>query len=110
GVARVCLEADGTSIGAIYGRVKTMMYMATDRTSALLEAILCCRKGGTVSVPGVYGGLLDMFPCGAAFDKGLTLKMGQTHVHQYLRPLLERIQNGEIDPSLVIQQRIRPQD
>src|SRR5438270_8621676 len=106
----VGLEAHGTSIGAIYDRVKTMMYMATDRTTALREAILCGRKGGTVSVPGVYGGLPDKFPFGAAFDKGLTLKMGQTHVHQYLRPLLERIQNGEIDPSFVITHRMRLED
>src|ERR671932_948131 len=103
----VGLEAHGTSVGAIYDRVKTMMFMATDRTTALREAILCCRKGGTVSVPGVYGGLLDKFPFGAAFDKGLTLKMGQTHVQRYLRPLLERIQNGEIDPSFVITHRMR---
>ena len=106
----VGLEAHGTSIGAIYDRVKTKLYMATDRTSALREAILCCRKGGTVSVPGVYGGLLDKFPFGAAFDKGLTFKMGQTHVHKYLRPLLERIQNGDIDPSFLITHRVRLED
>jgi len=86
------------------------MYLATDRSTALREAILCCRKGGTVSVPGVYGGLLDKFPFGAAFDKGLTLKMGQTHVQRYLRPLLGRIQNGEIDPSFVITHRMRLED
>jgi threonine dehydrogenase-like Zn-dependent dehydrogenase len=106
----VGLEAHGTSVGAIYDKVKTMMYLATDRSTALREAILCCRKGGTVSVPGVYGGLLDKFPFGAAFDKGLTLKMGQTHVQRYLRPLLERIQNGEIDPSFVITHRMRLAD
>jgi threonine dehydrogenase-like Zn-dependent dehydrogenase len=106
----VGLEAHGTSIGAIYDKLKTTIYLATDRTAALREAILCCRKGGTVSVPGVYGGLLDKFPFGAAFDKGLTLKMGQTHVHKYLRPLLERIQNGEIDPSFVITHRMRLED
>jgi len=106
----VGLEAHGTSIGAIYDKVKTVMYLATDRSTALREAILCCRKGGTVSVPGVYGGLLDKFPFGAAFDKGLTLKMGQTHVQRYLRPLLGRIQNGEIDPSFVITHRMRLED
>ena len=66
-----------------------------------------CRKGGTVSIPGVYGGLLDKFPIGAAFAKGLTFKMGQTHVQRYPSPLLERIQQGEIDPSFVITHRIR---
>jgi threonine dehydrogenase-like Zn-dependent dehydrogenase len=103
----VGLEAHGTSIGAVYDKVKTMMFMATDRTTALREAILCCRKGGTVSIPGVYGGLLDKFPFGAAFDKGLTFKMGQTHVHRYLRPLLERVEKGEIDPSFLITHRMR---
>src|SRR2546423_1109722 len=106
----VGLEAHGTSIGAIYDKVKTLMFMATDRTTALREAILCCRKGGTVSVPGVYGGLLDKFPFGAAFDKGLTFKMGQTHVHRYLRPLLERVARGEIDPSFIITHRMNLED
>ena len=69
-----------------------------------------CRKGGTVSIPGVYGGLLDKLPFGAAFAKGLTFKMGQTHVHRYLRPLLERIENGEIDPSFVITHRLTLDD
>ncbi|MDT5157043.1 MAG: hypothetical protein QOH51_1400 [Acidobacteriota bacterium] len=106
----VGLEAHGTSIGAVYDKVKTMMFMATDRTTALREAILCCRKGGTVSIPGVYGGLLDKFPFGSAFDKGLTFKMGQTHVHRYLRPLLERVVQGEIDPSFLITHRMNLSD
>ncbi|HEX3560585.1 MAG TPA: zinc-dependent alcohol dehydrogenase [Pyrinomonadaceae bacterium] len=106
----VGLEAHGTSIGAIYDKVKTTLFMATDRSTALREAILCCRKGGTVSIPGVYGGLLDKFPFGAAFDKGLTFKMGQTHVHRYLRPLLERVERGEIDPSFLITHRVRLED
>ena len=67
------------------------MYLTTDRLHALRQAIQVCRKGGTVSIPGVYGGFLDKVPFGAAFAKGLTLKMGQTHVHRYLRPLLKRI-------------------
>ena len=82
------------------------MYLATDRPHALRQAIMACRKGGTVSIPGVYGGLLDKFPIGAAFAKGLTLKMGQTHVHRYMQPLLERIERGEIDPSFVITHRV----
>src|SRR5438445_13856282 len=80
--------------------------MATDRPTALRMAIMACRKGGHVSIPGVYGGLLDKFPFGAAFSKGLTFKMGQTHVHRYLRPLLERVQRNEIDPSFVITHRL----
>jgi threonine dehydrogenase-like Zn-dependent dehydrogenase len=102
----VGLEAHGTTLDAWYDRVKTTMYMATDRIHALREAIGACRKGGTVSIPGVYGGWLDKFPLGAAFAKGLTLKMGQTHMHKYLQPLLERIERGEIDPSFVITHRI----
>jgi len=98
----VGLEAHGTSLDAIYDRVKTMAYTATDRLTVLRQAIQACRKGGTVSIPGVYGGLLDKVPMGAAFAKGLTMRMGQTHVHRYMRPLLERIQKGEIDPSFVI--------
>jgi threonine dehydrogenase-like Zn-dependent dehydrogenase len=110
-VDAVGLEAHGTgSIGAIYDRAKTAMFMATDRPEALRQAIQACRKGGTVSVPGVYGGLLDKIPFGAAFAKGLTFKMGQTHVHKYLRPLLERVERGEIDPSFVITHRMRLAD
>jgi threonine dehydrogenase-like Zn-dependent dehydrogenase len=101
----VGLEAHGTTLDAWYDRVKTSMYMATDRSHALRQAIGVCRKGGTVSIPGVYGGYLDKFPLGPAFGKGLTLKMGQTHMHRYLAPLLERIERGEIDPSFVITHR-----
>ncbi len=102
----VGLEAHGTTLDAWYDRVKTSLYMATDRPHALRQAIAACRKGGTVSIPGVYGGWLDKFPLGAAFAKGLTLKMGQTHMHRYLPLLLERIERGEIDPSFVITHRV----
>jgi len=88
-----------------HDRVKAAMFLATDRPSALRQAIQACRKGGTVSIPGVYGGLLDKLPMGAAFAKGLTFKMGQTHVQRYMRPLLERIERNEIDPSAVITHR-----
>ena len=84
------------------------MYLATDRPHALRQAISACRKGGTVSIPGVYGGWLDKFPLGAAFAKGLTLKMGQTHMHKYMPLLLERIERGEIDPSFIITHRVTP--
>lgn len=103
----VGMEAHGTTLGAIYDKVKTSVYMATDRLDALRQAIQACRKGGTVSIPGVYGGLLDKFPLGAAFAKGLTLKMGQTHVHRYMRPLLELVRAGKIDPSFVITHRLK---
>lgn len=106
----VGLEAHGNTIDALYDRVKTALYLATDRAHALRQAIHACRKGGTVSVPGVYGGLLDKFPFGAAFAKGLTFKMGQTHVHRYLRQLLKRIEDGEIDPSFVITHRLSLND
>lgn len=106
----VGLEAHGTSVDALYDRAKAAMFLATDRPHALRQAINACRKGGTVSIPGVYGGLLDKIPFGAAFSKGLTFKMGQTHVHKYLSPLLDRIQRGEIDPSFVITHRMRLTD
>lgn len=98
----VGLEAHGPHIDYYYDKAKTMTMMATDRISALRQAIHSCRKGGTVSVPGVYGGLLDKVPFGAAMQKGLTIKTGQTHVHRYLPTLLRHIQNGDIDPSFVV--------
>jgi threonine dehydrogenase-like Zn-dependent dehydrogenase len=106
----VGLEAHGTSPAAIYDRVKAATGMATDRPQALRQAIMACRKGGTVSIPGVYGGLLDKLPMGAAFAKGLTFKMGQTHVHKYLKPLMGRIERGEIDPAFVITHRYNLSD
>jgi threonine dehydrogenase-like Zn-dependent dehydrogenase len=106
----VGLEAHGTSIDALYDQVKAAIYLTTDRIHALRQAIQACRKGGTVSIPGVYGGYLDKVPFGAAFNKGLTLKMGQTHVQKYLRPLLARIAQGDIDPAFVITHRLRLDD
>jgi threonine dehydrogenase-like Zn-dependent dehydrogenase len=102
----VGMEAHGTSIGAVNDTVKQKVRLGTDRPHVLRQAIQACGKGGTVSIPGVYGGFLDKVPFGAAFAKGLTFKMGQTHVHRYLRPLLERIERGEIDPSFVITHRL----
>ena len=96
----VGLEAHGTTLDAWYDRAKTSMYLATDRPHALRQAIGACRKGGTVSIPGVYGGWLDKFPLGAAFAKGLTLKMGQTHMHRYL-PLLLGAHRARRDRSVV---------
>jgi threonine dehydrogenase-like Zn-dependent dehydrogenase len=102
----VGMEAHGFAIDAIYDRAKQAVRLETDRPHALRQAIQACRKGGTVSIPGVYGGLIDKFPIGAAFAKGLTFKMGQTHAPKYMKPLLERIERGEIDPSFVITHRV----
>ena len=101
----VGMEAHGPHLDYWYDKVKTMTYLATDRASTLRQAIHCCRKGGTVSIPGVYGGFIDKVPMGAAFNKGLTLKMGQTHVHKYLPKLLRLIEDGTIDPAFVITHR-----
>jgi threonine dehydrogenase-like Zn-dependent dehydrogenase len=106
----VGMEAHGTSLDALYDRAKTAVYLATDRCHVLRQAIQVCRKGGTVSIPGVYGGVFDKVPLGAAFAKGLTLKMGQTHVHTYLPTLLNHIEQGEIDPAFVITHRFDLED
>jgi threonine dehydrogenase-like Zn-dependent dehydrogenase len=103
----VGMEAHGGgSFDALLDRAKAAVFLATDRLNALREAIINCRKGGTVSIAGVYGGFLDKVPFGAAFNKGLTFRMGQTHVHRYMPGLLERIEKGEIDPSFVITHRL----
>ena len=98
----VGMESHGTGMVHMYDRAKQALMLESDRPQPLREAIQACRKGGTVSIPGAYGGLIDKFPIGAAFAKGLTLKMGQTHVHKYMRPLLDKIRRGDIDPSFVI--------
>jgi threonine dehydrogenase-like Zn-dependent dehydrogenase len=85
-----------------YDRIKHSTRMQTDRPHALREAIMACRNGGIVSVIGVYGGMIDKFPMGAVMNRSLTIKAGQCHVQRYLRPLLERIEKGEIDPSFVV--------
>jgi threonine dehydrogenase-like Zn-dependent dehydrogenase len=103
-----CIDAVGAeahatgSIDAVYDKAKTMLMMETDRPHVLREAIMCCRPGGTVSVPGVYLGFGDKIPLGAFMNKGLTLKTGQTHVQRYLEPLLQKVESGQIDPSFVI--------
>lgn len=103
----VGLESHGTSVDALMDYAKTSVYLATDRSHALRQMIYCCRKGGTVSIPGVYGGFLDKFPLGAAFGKGLTFKMGQTNMHKYMQPLFEAIEEEKIDPSFVISHRLK---
>ena len=106
----VGMEAHGHFIDAWLDRVKQAARLQFDRAHALRQAIHCCRKGGTVSVPGVYAGFIDKFPFGTAFGKGLTLKMGQTHVQKYTQLLLDRIQRGEIDPSFLITHRVTLDD
>lgn len=111
-----CIDAVGTeahstgSIDAVVDRAKEAVKLGTDRPHVLRETILCCRKGGTLSVPGVYIGFLDKVPFGALMNKGLTVKTGQTHVHRYLQPLLNRIQSREIDPSFVVTHRVKLED
>ncbi|MCC7445901.1 MAG: glutathione-dependent formaldehyde dehydrogenase [Anaerolineae bacterium] len=106
----VGMESHGATIDAAYDRVMQATRMESDRAHTLREVLVACRKGGTVSLAGVYGGIVDKIPMGAAFNKGLTLKMGQTHVQKYMRPLLERVQRGEIDPSFVITHRMNLDD
>ena len=100
-------EAHGTGgVDAVVDKLKAAVKLTTDRAHVLREAIKCCRKAGTLSVPGVYIGFPDKIPMGAFMNKGLTMKTGQTHMHRYMRPLLERIESGQIDPSFVITHRV----
>jgi len=103
----VGMEAHGSTIAEhLYDKVKTNLFMETERPAAVRQAIMCCRKGGTVSIPGVYGGWSDKFPLGALMNKGLTVKTGQTHVHKYVPELLKLVQDGKIDPSFVVTHRL----
>jgi threonine dehydrogenase-like Zn-dependent dehydrogenase len=103
----VGMEGHAPGVVGMYDRAKQVMMLETDRPVALRQAILACRSGGTISVAGVYGGFIDKFPMGAIVNRSLTLKSGQTHVHRYMRPLLQRIERGEIDPSYVITHRMK---
>jgi threonine dehydrogenase-like Zn-dependent dehydrogenase len=110
-----CIDAVGMEAhmhGAhhAYDRMKQALRMETDRPGVLRQALQACRNGGTVSVPGVYGGLVDKIPFGAIVNKALTVKSGQTHVQHYMKPLLARIESGEIDPSFIITHRIGMDD
>ncbi|WOD40247.1 zinc-dependent alcohol dehydrogenase [Nodosilinea sp. E11] len=102
----VGMEAHGTGPMALYDTVKQAVRLETGRPQVLRQAIAACRKGGKISVPGVYGGFIDKMPMGAFVNKGLTMRSGQTHVHKYLKPLLERVQQGDIDPSFLITHRL----
>jgi len=102
----VGLEAHGTDLESKMEHAKQITRLTTDRATALRNAIQAVRKGGTVSLPGVYGGFVDKMPMGAAFGKGLTFHMGQTHTQKYMQPLMERIERGEIDPAAIITHRL----
>jgi threonine dehydrogenase-like Zn-dependent dehydrogenase len=107
-----CIDAVGCeahaagSVDAVLDKAKTAVMLATDRAHALREAIMCCRKGGTLSVPGVYVGFPDKLPFGALMNKAITVKTGQTHMQRYTAPLLKKVQAGEIDPSFVITHKV----
>jgi threonine dehydrogenase-like Zn-dependent dehydrogenase len=106
----VGMEAHGIGLYAGVERAKQFTKLQTDRATVLRQCIQACGKGGTVSLPGVYTGFIDKFPMGQAFAKGLTFKMGQTNTHKYMRPLLEKIERGEIDPSRIITHTVRLDD
>ncbi|HEX6961371.1 MAG TPA: zinc-dependent alcohol dehydrogenase [Lacipirellula sp.] len=106
-VDAVGMEAHGyTALENIYDKVKTNLFMETERPHVIRQAILCCRKGGTVSIPGVYGGFSDKIPMAALMNKALTIKTGQTHVHRYVPELLEHIRSGRIDTRFVVTHRL----
>jgi threonine dehydrogenase-like Zn-dependent dehydrogenase len=102
----VGMEAHSPRIDYAYDRAKQAMRLETDRPLALREAIMACRNGGVVSIIGAYGGFVDKFPIGSVMNRSLTLRSGQCHVQRYMRPLLDRIQAGELDPSFVITHRL----
>ena len=106
----VGMESHGFSLDNVIDAVKTTTKLGTDRTHALREVIMACRKGGRVSIPGVYGGMADKFPIGALMEKGLQVRTGQTHVQKYLRPLLEMIGEGKIDTTWLISHRLPLED
>ena len=102
----VGMEAHGSGLTGMYDKVMQTLRLETDRGTALREVIQACRKGGTVSLAGVYAGWVDKMPMGAAFNKGLTLRMGQTNVQAYMPKLLGMIEDGKFDPSFVITHRV----
>src|SRR5438045_2750170 len=108
----VGLEANGRvhAVQYTYDRLKQAVMAETDRPIALREAMMACRNGGTLSVPGVYGGFVDKLPFGSVMNRSITIKTGQTHVHRYLEPLLRKVQSGEVDPSFVITHRMKLED
>jgi threonine dehydrogenase-like Zn-dependent dehydrogenase len=106
----VGMEAHGHGAVYAYDRMKQAMKLENDRPTALREAIMACRNGGTVSIIGVYSGFVDKFPIGSVMNRSLTIRAGQCHVHRYLQPLMERIATGDIDPTFVITHRMKLED
>jgi threonine dehydrogenase-like Zn-dependent dehydrogenase len=106
----VGMEAHVHGFVGVYDRAKQALRLSTERPGVLRQAIQACRKGGTVSVPGVYGGFIDKLPFGAVVNKAITIKSGQTHVQRYMRPLLERIERGDFDPSFIVSHRLSLDD
>jgi threonine dehydrogenase-like Zn-dependent dehydrogenase len=112
-----CIDAVGlenhvslTMPDTVYDRAKQMMMLENDRAHVLRQMIYVCRPAGIISIPGVYSGLVDKIPMGQAMNKGLTFRMGQTHVNRWTDDLLRRIEEGQIDPSFVITHTVRLQD
>jgi threonine dehydrogenase-like Zn-dependent dehydrogenase len=106
----VGMEAHGHAAIYAYDRAKQALMLESDRPLALRESILACRSGGIVSVIGVYGGFIDKFPMGAVMNRSLTIRSGQTHVQHYLKPLMDHIERGDIDPSFVITHQMNLDD
>ena len=106
----VGMEAHGTGVVGAYDKVKQTAGLESDRPTVLRQVIMACRNGGTLSIAGVYGGFIDKVPFGSIMNRSLTLRSGQTHVQRYMRPLLQRIENGEIDPSFIITHRMSLSD
>jgi threonine dehydrogenase-like Zn-dependent dehydrogenase len=102
----VGMEAHAPGLHGAYDKVKQSLRIESDRPSALRTAIMAVRKGGTLSIPGVYGGFIDKVPFGAIMNKAITIRTGQTHMQRYLRPLLDLIERGEVDPSYIITHRM----
>ena len=107
----VGMEAHATAtLDSIYDRVKQAVMLESDRAHVLREMMYVCRPAGVLSIPGVYGGLIDKLPIGMVMNKGLTIRTGQTHVNRWTDDLLRRIEEGQIDPSFVITHRVGLQD
>jgi threonine dehydrogenase-like Zn-dependent dehydrogenase len=102
----VGLEAHGLFVDNVVDQIKKSTFLGTDRIHSIRQAIVACRKGGRVSMPAVYGGIVDKFPLGALMEKGLTLKTGQTHVQRYLPGLLNAIMEQKIDTTFLISHRM----